>query len=76
MVQKDRRNSWLTNIPEKTLSGVVDDVRQLRASGMTDLEIYKRYHNKANIGDVSPSDLESFKILDAVMGGVKGKIPF
>lgn len=79
----DRRFSWLASEDTSAVARVITTVRTIRqraadeGKAITDKEIYIRYRWQIEKTDPSPRLSQSFRILDAMMGGKPGgKLPF
>ncbi|MEO7364472.1 MAG: hypothetical protein ABIV43_03115 [Candidatus Saccharimonadales bacterium] len=84
-VVADRQFKWLQNADRQDVKRVVATVRQLRARAaeegkeLSDRAIYLRYRRAVDKpqGEVDPAVLQSYKILEALMGGnIRGKLDF
>ncbi len=83
-VAKDPGLSWLKTTDTADIARVINTVQRLRARAgeqgkeLTDKEVYIKYRRAVEVppAEVNPRILNSYKILDAFMGGVKGRLPF
>ena len=84
-IARDKGVVWLQSTSPKEVQKVINTVRAVRASAeadgekITDLEIYRRYRRRADQAGSDPAkagNIQAYNIMDALMGGYKGKLPF
>lgn len=73
-------HAWLLRGDPMVVRRVIDGVKELRTHnpGMSDKAIFAAYHGRTNskTGAEEQQARGDFQILDALMGGLKGKLPF
>jgi hypothetical protein len=78
---EDPTKSWLSS-KGKVTAGVIDEVRHLREASsdgkppITDRDIYLHFRKKLETTGMTDKDKDRFQIVDALMNGVRGKLPF
>jgi hypothetical protein len=83
-VSRDKSFSWLRTTDAGEVQRVINTVRQLRQQAqskgaeITDRDIYLRYRRLADkpAEEKNVRIMKSYQILEALMGGYKGKLPF